>query len=234
MKTPLAKIESFDETIWDKKIPPNCHVIRDEVILELCKDKSVLHLGAADAPFHKEKGGKGKLLHQKLKPIVKNIVGVDVDKEAVEWLKANCNIDDIIVSDASSSENLKEMHFDIVLCCDIIEHVSDADGLLKTCIQNMNSDTRLLLTTINATAIKIGLRALAGREAVHQDHVAYYSYSTLCKLLVSHGLVPESVGFFSYGTVTYVAKIIFGILHKISSASDDGIMLLARLKSTSS
>lgn len=228
----LAGIINFDPEAWEKKIPRNCVVNRDQVLVQLCEGKSVLHLGAADYPFHKEAAENNALLHQKVSRVTNRLVGIDQNAEAIDYLKANYGIDNIIYSDTTvnpfiSDSRIKE-NFDVILCCDIIEHVENPGLLIEFCKQYMIDNTLLVITTINASSIKTALRALQGREAVHHDHVAYYSYSTLCQLLFRYQLVPEQAGFFSYGTRLKITGRIFNFMASMAPASADGILITCR------
>ena len=226
--TGLADIGFFDPGQWDRKIPKQCLVDRDETILKLCREQSVLHLGAADYPFHKEAARHGELLHQKIQRVTKNVVGIDQNREAVEYLKIHHAIDNIISGDTTFSIRDARLtgQFDIILCCDIIEHVENPGHLIEFCKSHMTERTTLVITTINASAIKVALRAVLGREAVHNDHVAYYSYSTLCQLLLRYQLYPAKVGYYCYGTKIKILGKVFGVLAAISPGTADGILIV--------
>lgn len=229
-KSGLAGIGVYDPGLWDKTVPRGCFIDRDDALLRLCRDRKVLHLGAADYPFHEQAAKGGSLLHQKLQKVTRSLIGIDQNREAVEYLQKHHGINDIIAGDTTSSINDKRLNdnFDIILCCDIIEHVDNPGGLLEFCKRYLSGSTSLVITTINATSIKTALRALLGREAVHYDHVAYYSYATLCQLLLQHGLIPEQAGFFSYGTKLKITGILFRLIAKISPGTADGIMIVSK------
>ena len=91
-----------------------------------------------------------------------------------------------------ATQNLTEVPlketFDVILAGEMIEHLSNPGLFLRGIKRFMNRETILLITTINAYCgmrnVIYALRGKGGKnEPVHQDHVAYYSYSTL-KLLV--------------------------------------------------
>jgi len=229
-KTHLAEIGNYDPDLWDKAIPRRCFIDRDATLLDLCRNQKVLHLGAADYPFHEQSAKEGNLLHQKLQRVARSLVGIDQNREAVEYLRKHHGIDNIIHADTTSQINDQRLseNFDIILCCDIIEHVDNPGMLLEFCKQYLSGSILLVITTINATSIKNALRALQGREAVHQDHVAYYSYSTLCQLLLRHGLKPEQAGFFSYGTRLKSTGMIFRLIATISPGTADGILIVCK------
>lgn len=217
----------FDD--WTKIVPKGCFVERDEVIVELCTGKTVLHVGAADAPFDLEKGRVGQLLHQKVQRVANSVVGVDIDKDAIASLR-EIGIQDILEADICEVDPLRGKYFDVVLCCDVIEHVSAPGPLLAACRRYLQPDSKLVVTTMNATALKPALRALANREAVHHDHVAYYSFSTLGKLLLRTGFKLESFGVFAYPTVSRLAGVLTRLIMDLAPASADGIIFEAKVR----
>jgi hypothetical protein len=61
------------------KFTPN----RDTYFLSCCFGKNVLHVGACDAPYTMDKFYAGLLFHCKLEKVCKNLVGIDIDDEAL-------------------------------------------------------------------------------------------------------------------------------------------------------
>jgi SAM-dependent methyltransferase len=229
----LAQIGPFDMKAWGKRIPKGCWVGswvgRDAAIVDLCRGKRVAHLGAADAPFHLDKARAGELLHTKVKLAARELIGFDFCREAVEELRAEFGIDDIIVTDATRPLGEVEPHsFDVVLCCDVIEHVSNVGGLLDTCRTLLRPGGLLVVTTINATAAKPAIRAVFGREDVHFEHTCYFSFGTLCQVLVMNHFVPEQFGAFSYATFSRAVGLVFCALARIAPGTADGILVTAR------
>src|SRR6516162_27028 len=96
----LATIGQYDMKAWGKRIPGGCWlgdwVGRDAAVVDLCRGQRVAHLGAADAPFHLDKARAGELLHTKVRAAARDLVGFDFCREAVEQLRAEFGIDDIL------------------------------------------------------------------------------------------------------------------------------------------
>lgn len=225
----LKSVDQLQIGNWLRQIPRNCLVDRDKLIVEQCRGSSVLHIGACDAPFELDKGLAGTLLHQKVRAVARHTVGVDIDEEAIAALR-KLGIDDIfninIIEDEAA---LVGQTFDFVLCCDVIEHVTSPGPLLRACRRFMHAESTLVLTTINATALKPALRALMGKEAVHPDHVAYFSFSTLTRLVEVEGFRPSSFGVFGYPTISPFVGWVTRSMMRLAPGSADGIILNARL-----
>lgn len=210
---------------WEKRVARGCRIDRDRAISRICQGKRVLHLGAADSPFHEEKAQAGCLLHQRIRAIATSIVGVDSDESAIAALR-RFGIDDIVLGDIINYHFAADTEpFDVVLCCDIIEHVDDQRSLLDACRRYLAPGGVVVVTTINGTSIKAALRAVFGREAVHPQHVAYYSFGTLSEVLRRNRLEPLDVGYFVYPTQTRAARWFFGALSWVGPMSGDGILI---------
>jgi 2-polyprenyl-3-methyl-5-hydroxy-6-metoxy-1,4-benzoquinol methylase len=223
---PISDTSYFQ--MWSKALPRRNFVDRDEFLLSRAAGKSVLHLGAADAPFHKEKAEAGALLHQKLARVAGHLQGIDADEDAVNYLRNHHGIHNIAAADVCAAPSAFALgSFDVILCCDIVEHVCEPAALLRACAQWMHRDSRLIVTTVNALSAKAALRAAIGREAVHPDHVSYFSYATLAQLLIRNGFRPLEYATFAYPTVTRRAGVLFGLLHRIRPSTADGIIIVA-------
>jgi len=224
----LSEIGTFPADAWTKSVPKRCLVDRDAAIIETCQGKRVLHVGACDAPFDIEKGIAGLLLHQKVREVATEVVGVDIYADAIAALRT-IGIDDILEADICSDIKVDGVPFDVVLRCDVIEHVPAPGLLLAGCCRHMRADSKLVVTTINATALKPALRALRSKESVHTDHVAYYSYATLGKLLVMGKLEPIEFAVVAYPTVNPLAGWVSRQIMAAAPATADGMLMTARI-----
>jgi hypothetical protein len=187
-----------------------------------------MHLGATDAPFTTTEARRGTLLHQLLRSKARELRGLDRSADAIEFLRSEFGIDDIECADLSRPLPGRPPLSEVVICGDIVEHVDDAGVLLDNCGALLEPGGRLALTTINGLALKAALRCLLGREAVHPDHVAYYSFATLRALLARHGFAVEEARFFCYPAVTKLSAAIFSAIYRLAPQAGDGIIVVAR------
>jgi SAM-dependent methyltransferase len=224
-------IQSFHQ--WEKRLPRKPLVDRDQYIIERCRGKDVVHLGACDSPMTLDKGGKEELLHQKLQGVCHSLLGIDNDREAANILKTKYDISDIVSADLSRIDNKLTPIADVVICADIIEHVANVGNLLTNCHRLCREGGIILLSTVHALSLKQVARALFGREPVHPDHVAYYSFATLGVVLERFGFSMTDCRFFKYPTVTRISEWIFAGLYSIFPQTADGIIVEAlKIKKT--
>ncbi len=93
-------------------------MFKHDIILELCKNKTVLHIGATDSPYHLKRAKRGCLLHQRLQTVCRDIVGIDVDKKAIYELKKYFSINNIYYGDIVAGVydvDLYELDFDVIV-----------------------------------------------------------------------------------------------------------------------
>lgn len=216
-----------DFTQWEKKIPRKPVVDRDAYIVGACVNRDVIHLGACDYPMTRGKAAKGELLHQKLQGVGRSLVGYDNDAESIRVLREEFGLNDIVDRDLSKPFDDSVARGDLVICADIIEHVNNVGNLLEACNRLLRPGGRLVVTTINAASFKQAVRALLGREPVHPDHVAYFTYATLGVLLGRFGFKLDDCRYFVYPTVSAAAGLLFSGIYALAPGSADGIIVAA-------
>ena len=182
---------------------------RDDLILNYCKEKDVLHIGACNSPYHIERARRGALLHQKLQGVCKELIGIDIDRNAIEELKklgvANIYPGDIIKNEYDI--DLTNYKFDYIVAGEVIEHLENPGIALDNIKDLMNKDTKLILTTPNAFSYGVIKQLLTGEEKVHQDHVFWPSYKTLLRLFKYKNLKVEYFTYCMYGCFREVSTV---------------------------
>lgn len=173
---------------------------KDDLIIELCKNKSVLHIGAADYPFSSEKAKAGVLLHQKLQKVSKNIIGTDLSNEAIMELK-KYNISDIIKKDISIPfTNSYKNKFDIIILGDVIEHLFNPGLALENLKNIMGKETKLIITTPNCYCYDNIANIFRNNEIVHQDHCFWPSKKTMIQLFSFYNFKVVNFNYLNFGS----------------------------------
>ena len=179
-------------------------VQRIEWMKNLAKEKTVLHLGCTNFPYTRESIEKEMLFHFALRDSAKELYGFDFDQEGIDIL-AGYGCGNLFRADLERLEDVElDRKFDMIIAGEMIEHLNNPGKFLEGIQRFMNSDSRLIITTVNAyCAMRFVIYALLGKggtnEPVHPDHVAYYSYSTLKVLIERHGLTVDEFLFYDLG-----------------------------------
>lgn len=167
---------------------------REEIIVELCRGKNVLHFGFTDAPLTRERISGGNLLHTRILAVANRTYGVDIDEPAMaiyremtgdpRFSKLDIEADDAPAPAIDES-------FDLIVFGETLEHLRNpglALGRLRAlCEKNPGC---VLCTTVPNAFSTVGFTAASnGFELVHPEHFAYYSPVTLRNLLAAQGFV---------------------------------------------
>jgi len=171
---------------------PRASVDRLRFILEAAAGREVLHLGCADHPYTRARIADGSWLHARIAAVAARCVGVDANREALDWLRRERGIADLAEGDAEALDRLNLGRFDLVVAGEIIEHLANPGRFLATAPEVLKPGGRLLITTANAFCLRRMLRIPFRIESVHPDHVAYYSHATLAALARRFGFALEA------------------------------------------
>ena len=215
-------------------------VQRVEFIKKACAGKKVLHLGCTNFPYTTESIENGMLLHFDLEKTAKELYGFDFDQEGLDILTA-AGGKNLYRADLEKLEEVSLSEtFDVIIAGEMIEHLANPGLFLKGIKRFMNSETSLVITTINAYSamrfVIYGLRGKKGEnEPVHPDHVAYYSYKTLGLVLDREELDVKRFYFYDLGTEhrpfnRWFYNVFNDICVKISPQLSDGIIAVCGLK----
>ncbi len=215
-------------------------VERVELIKEVCAGKKVLHLGCTNYPYTKDSIDKNMLLHFEIAKVAKKLYGFDFDQAGIDAL-AEAGIERLFQADL---ENLAQVPitetFEVIIAGEMIEHLSNPGLFLCGIKRFMNTETKLLITTINAYCgmrnIIYALRGKGGKnEPVHPDHVAYYSFATLKLVVEREGLALQNFSFYDIGKEhrpynPWYWNLVNDICVKLAPQLADGVIAECRLK----
>jgi hypothetical protein len=146
-----------------------------QFILERVRDKVVLDVG-----------GTGPM-HDRIKEIASYVYTIDV---------VPSDDPNSFVLDLDECTELPPVAVDLVVCGEVLEHLGNPLHFLK--LLNKTYPVPVLVTVPNAFGYA-GMRQVehSARENVNLEHVAYYSYWTLKRLLTKAGFVISE--FYWYG-----------------------------------
>jgi len=162
-------------------------------ILDRCLGKTVLHLGCigeTEVPPHAklEAFAAGQVLHPQLAAIARSLVGVDIDAATVELIHSRLGQNGILAGDVEHLESLAlEGTFDIVLCGNLLEHLSCPGRVLDGVRRFMTPSSQLIISVPNSFALLANLRFCLGRFREGTQHVASFSKFNIETLVERHG-----------------------------------------------
>jgi 2-polyprenyl-3-methyl-5-hydroxy-6-metoxy-1,4-benzoquinol methylase len=218
---------------------------RHEVVLRICRGKRVLHLGCVDEGLLHARYARGELLHLKLLEVGRELWGVDISEQGIEFL-ASQGILNLIVADVehiNAVSELTDKEFDVIVASELIEHLANPGAFLSATMELMQNNTTMILTVPNAYRVGTLLRMLKGEEYVHPDHNYWFSFKTITTLVQKHGYSIKEIYVYASGPTrikTCLAKtnlplrwlrclantLLSAFLLKLNPFFGDGIILL--------
>lgn len=164
-------------------VPVTTTVDRTVFILTHCAGKRVLDVGASGP------------MHAAIVKAARRCVGIDREAGANVFA---FDLDDVTkdLSWLEMTENGRVVQPDIIICGELLEHLSNP-GWLLTRLRRQFAGVPVILTVPNAFADAGRRWILKGTENVNADHVAWYSPKTLAVLLQRAGYTVG--GLFWYG-----------------------------------
>lgn len=203
--------------------------LRDALIIKKCEGKNVLHLGATDAPFTKEKLVQGMLLHSHIRDVASSVIGLDIDKSSIDFLSEK-GINDIKYFDMNNLSDLK-INIDIIIFGEIIEHLENLKIAFENLKQVMHPNTELVISTPNLFYIHNFFQIiLRNHELVHHDHKVGFTYGTIKQLLESNGFeISEFYFTFLPRSKEKIYKKIIKFFCKYKPAFSENLLVVSKL-----
>lgn len=125
---------------------------------------------------------------------------VDISSRAIEvfrpQVEASYHLIDITASPEEWPVELAETRCDVIVLGEVIEHLADPGAALRSLTTLLADGGEVVVTVPNAFNLSTVARLAARVENVHPEHVAYYSASTLTRLLELSGLELVDLGFY--------------------------------------
>lgn len=216
-------------------------VQRVDLIREKAASKSVLHLGCTNYPYTQDSIEKNMLLHLDLQKTASELYGFDFDQEGIDTLAA-AGVPNLYRADLEQLDQVElDRKFDVIIAGEMIEHLLNPGLFLNGIKRFMHPGTELVITTVNAyAAVRMFPYALRGKggvnEPVHPDHVAYYSYKTLSKLVQNAGFDVADFMFYDVGhehrpTLAWYYRLMNDLSVAIFPQLSDGVIAVCKLKS---
>lgn len=174
-----------------------------------------------------DKGKAERWIHEKIRKVAKEVVGVDINKTEVEALKARGY--NIICGDVEEVDIGRK--FDVIVAGELMEHLSNPGLFLENMKRHLNEDGVLILTTPNRFHFYSFLKAfITGQNPVYNKpiaaHVHYYDINSLKALIIRHGYQVVDHCFYSEAFPTFKSKLLLKSIQKLRPNFAQGIIMV--------
>jgi hypothetical protein len=172
-------------------IPKNDLIFRDNYLINLSKNKKIIHIGCVDhLDLIEKKIQKDQWFHKKLLDNSNKCIGIDINKKGIEFLIKKYNISNLynvdVIKDKIPFEIQKET-FDYIFLPDVLEHIGNPVFFLKKLKEKFSNVNKFIITVPNAFRIDNFIFSLKNKEFINSDHRFWFTYYTLSKILVDAG-----------------------------------------------
>lgn len=152
------------------------------------ESKKVLDVG-----FVGEEGAddRDRWMHQFILEEADHVLGIDIAEEAVAELQdAGYNVE---VGDVQDLD-LGGDRFEVIVMGDVIEHLTNFEGLFRSLDRHLAPGGRVVLTTPNVGSIIWNVRRMIGKE-FNRDHTCWFEEQVIQQLLGRFGFEAESIDY---------------------------------------
>lgn len=185
---------------WLQPLPEGILVNRKDFLLKYCRNKHIVHIGFADAPFTTERIKNGTLLHHHLRKTTASCFGIDTNEEAVALYKQLTGDAEVGAMSFQMMPDDLMVHSQLFLAGEVLEHIADPLQFIRTCEEKMKAGQELLVTVPNYMAWDGIAASLNNTESVHPDHEWYFSPYTLLKKFDKAKWKLQEFAYGLYGT----------------------------------
>ena len=177
-------------------LPVTPTYVRDlwALLTPLAEGKAVLNVGAAGNVEYYLDGRNDLWMHERLKSLANELVGLDIDAESVAF--ANARGESLLLGDCETVA--LDRQFDLIVFSEVIEHVNAPVSALSNLMRHLSPNGKLFITTPNPTYYGTVLRALLNRSLnVYYDHVTAYFPENLVVMCQRLGLKVTGIHFYN-------------------------------------
>lgn len=196
----LAYIEGRKFNVWMQLEVKQKEKILDrmEYIENLVRGKSVIHIGCLDhIDLVEEKLKKNHWFHSRLTNIASECLGLDINKQGINFVRQKFGISNIYYGDIESSEKVSTIlskHWDYAIFGEIIEHLDNPVSFLRKFIQYYGSNVDKIIVTV-PNVFKFGNISciFLNKEIINSDHRYWFTPYTIWKVIHRAGLSAEKI-----------------------------------------
>jgi hypothetical protein len=161
------------------------HADRNEIVIEICRGKRVLHIGACDSPHSLEKLELSTLLHTKITDVASECLGIDIDRKSIDLLRDK-GVNNIEFRDMYDLDKSK-FDADVIVLGETIEHLVNPGECLASLHRYMGDSAQLIVSTPNCLGLWLFTQALRNFEKIHDDHQIGFTLGLLSQHLHRSG-----------------------------------------------
>lgn len=172
---------------------------RETAITDIIRNTKVIHIGCSDhIQIIPEKIKKNIWLHKLITENAANCIGIDIDKESINFIKKELGYQNVYAGNILTDEFdiINKDKWDYAVLGEIVEHLDNPVQFLKTFKEKYGKNvSRFIITVPTIYNIRQFSNMLNYREVINSDHRFWFTPYTISKILVSAGYNPDKIIF---------------------------------------
>ena len=175
-------------------------ISRETAITEIIRNKNVIHIGCSDhIQIINEKIKNNTWLHKLITDNASNCIGIDIDKESIEFIKKELGYKNVYHGDILTDDFkiINEDRWDYAVFGEIIEHLDNPVNFLKVFKEKYGKNVSGFIITVPSIYNRSQFRNMMQyKEIINSDHRFWFTPYTISKVLASAGYKPEKITLF--------------------------------------
>ncbi len=165
---------------------------RLDLLQSLTKNKSIIHVGCVDhLPLIKQKISRNVWLHKRLDDASKRCIGIDLNKEGIDFIKFNLNYKNVfhmnIIKDDIPVE-IGDSKWDYMILGELLEHIDNPVAFLVKIHEKYSKIVDHMIVTVPSAFSFNSIRYMFKNvELINSDHRYWFTPYTLAKISVMAG-----------------------------------------------
>lgn len=165
---------------------------RVDLIKNLCVNKKVIHIGCVDhIPLVEEKISKNTWLHKIISDVSTETIGVDINKEGIDFLTEKLKINNVMCADIIKDDipEISNKKWDYMILGEIIEHVDNPIHFLNKIKERYQDVVEKIVITVPNILVKNRIKIMVenSAELINTDHRFWFTPFTLTKVMYQAG-----------------------------------------------
>ncbi len=173
------------------------NISRETAITDMVKGTKVIHIGCSDhIQIINEKIKTNTWLHKLLTDNSKKCIGIDIDKESIDYIKNELGYGNVFPGDITIDNfgDINSEKWDYAVFGELIEHLDNPVYFLKSFKEKYGENvTRFIITVPGIYNRRQFRNMLNYKEVINSDHRFWFTPYTISKVVASAGYKPEKI-----------------------------------------
>ena len=180
-------------------------------IKELIEGKKVIHVGCLDhVPLIPKRIEDGEWVHALVTDAASKCIGIDINKEGVEYAKKEIGYDNVVYADLTGDivPEIANEEWDYILLGEIVEHLDNPVKFLSSIKEKYGDKIdKIIVTVPHAFSLHNFQTSKQKIELINSDHRFWFTPFTIAKIMSMSGIETTAIDFVNCSELSFVDKV---------------------------